>query len=246
MFKFHSIANGEKWWVLIASKNIFLTFFQISHWLVFYIKQDIFDKLQYVLGEKFPGCLVEFLKASGFDSLFTCQHIDTNAISEIEKFVEANRDTFDNILSKSLYKFIQPFKFAPGHRILLNKIPGLISSIEKDKIELNITCGTSIYSTVLRALLEVADKNSPDHPKANRYNTIIQWFSVYIFLLCGRSCYETLSTNLPIPQASTICKLIYVFTISFFNRYSFLILFIPFFFSPVGYISQYKVKIALN
>lgn len=231
---------------LVCIVPTYFYIYQIFNCRAFHTKQDIFIRLEHVLGEKIPECLVEFLKASGFDTELAIEHIDTNTIHEIETFVETNRVIFDNLLSKSIYKSIQPFKFAPGHRILLKKIPGLISSIKNDKLELKTARNTPIHSIVLRALLEMAEKNSPDHPKANRYNTIIQWFSVYIFLLCGRSCYETLSTNLPIPQASTICKLIYVFTISFFNRYSFLILFIPFFFSPVGYISQYKVKIALN
>lgn len=158
--------------------------------------------MEKVLNEKLPECLVKILTLSGIESDFTIKHIDINTI---ESFVEENREIFDEILSQSIYKSIHPFKFAPGHRILLEKFPELIQTQQMQNIEIN----SSNFSVVLRALVGMADKNDPNNPQANRYNDIVRWFSVYIFLLCGRSCYETLSANLPIPKTSTICKSVF-------------------------------------
>lgn len=35
---------------------------------------------------------------------------------------------------------------------------------------------------------------------------IIRYFAMYFHMVCGKMCYETLSSNLPLPQSSTVRK----------------------------------------
>lgn len=62
------------------------------------------------------------------------------------------------------------------------------------------------YSVILSKLIESANKNKNISKHAYQYDEIVKNFSTYIFLLCGRTCYETLNKNLPIPSTKTICK----------------------------------------
>lgn len=62
------------------------------------------------------------------------------------------------------------------------------------------------YSVVFNQMVDVLERNQGKSKNARQYNDAIKQFSTYIFLLCGRICYETLSKNLPMPSTKTICK----------------------------------------
>lgn len=59
---------------------------------------------------------------------------------------------------------------------------------------------------MLSKLIESANTNRNKSKNAYQYDDIVKNFATYIFLLCGRTCYETLNKNLPIPSTKTICR----------------------------------------
>lgn len=77
-----------------------------------------------------------------------------------------------------------------------------ISAIEQPVLNQHSTD----FTHILKLILESAENNLGREPKGRRYNQCLKEFSTYIYLMCGRSCYETLSANLPLPQANTICN----------------------------------------
>lgn len=63
---------------------------------------------------------------------------------------------------------------------------------------------------ILNKLIKTAEFNELKDKNHATYSDEIRYFATYIFLLCGRSCYEMLRSNLPIPSVKTICKIAYV------------------------------------
>lgn len=139
------------------------------------------------------------LERNGFDTKLALQSIDQDVIAEIEQ--QANEDR--SILINTSYEQVQHFKFKPGHRILLLNLSKQ-AQLWNDANE-KMPCKMSDFSCILREFIETAESNAGKHPKGFRYNETNQLFSTYIYLMCGKSCYQTLSANLPIPQADTIC-----------------------------------------
>lgn len=116
------------------------------------------------------------------------------------------------------YKSLRKFRFLPAHRLIIFHLPSYATAIleanrtvdvnhshEHLSTSRSIRDGTE-YSFFLRKLIESAEKNAGTTKNRFRYDEILQLFSTYIFLSCGRSCYETLSSNLPIPSKHTVCK----------------------------------------
>lgn len=65
------------------------------------------------------------------------------------------------------------------------------------------------FSNMLCELITNALKNFKKTPNQYRYSEIIKHFSTYVYMMCGRNFYETISRNLPIPAASTVCMYYY-------------------------------------
>lgn len=82
----------------------------------------------------------------------------------------------------------------------------MLTFSQTDVTDSNIELDTGKFSVILTELLRTAEQNFKKSKHANQYNDIIKYFSTYIFLLCGRTCYETLHKNLPIPSTKTIRK----------------------------------------
>lgn len=70
------------------------------------------------------------------------------------------------------------------------------------------------FSHLLNMLINNAKYNSNKDPKGYRYDECIRYFATYIYIMCGKACYETLSANLPIPKAQTI-RTYFLITASF-------------------------------
>lgn len=158
----------------------------------------VFRELEIYLKENIPNDIELILQRNGFDSKLALQSIDEEVIAEIEQ--QANEDR--SILANTSYENIAIFKFKPGHKIyLLNLSKQVILWSEADE---NISYNPSTFSFILQKFIQTADANAGKHPKGYRYDESIRSFSTYIYLMCGRSCYETLSANLPIPQPTTI------------------------------------------
>lgn len=152
--------------------------------------------------DKVPNDIELILQRNGFDTKLALQSIDESVIEEIEK--QGNEDR--SILANTSYENVKNFKFKPGHKIfLLNLSKEVILWSETDE---KISYDTSTFSFMLRKFIQTAENNFGKHPNGYRYDEAIQSFSTYIYLMCGKACYETLSANLPIPKANTICEFI--------------------------------------
>lgn len=126
--------------------------------------------------------------------------MNTQSITDIEEFI--NNDTA--ILEGTSYDKSKLFRFKPGHRIFLNKLSQAIhrmdETVEKAEQDSNFN-----LSYVLKMLIETAEMNSDREPKGWRYHETIRYYATYIYLLCGKQCYEVLCCNLPLPKPGTIC-----------------------------------------
>lgn len=86
------------------------------------VKKDVFLSIQKEFKEEIPKCLIDILKASGFDTAFTLKSIDDGCINEIETFLTANRQLLNTMELPEYYKNAEHFKFLPGHKIFLMQI----------------------------------------------------------------------------------------------------------------------------
>lgn len=186
------------------------------------------SSLENCIGEKVPKCLKVLLWKIGYDSMYSIKQISSKTIEEIEKCIEKSRENIlpyiDELINEDdaviYYQKQKVFKFLPGHRSILLDLPNSIREMQKKVISqtnLNM-CSmefdeqpTTNYSVVLTEFVNTAKINKYKSKHAFAYNPVVKYFATYIFLLCGRTCYETLNKNLPIPSTKTICKLQYIF-----------------------------------
>lgn len=149
--------------------------------------------------------------------------LNESTLDEVEQFVDKNRHILSELgcCNADTYKNLAKFRFLPGHRLLILRLPGYINDIfernwtasnnewtQQQAIMID-TCdrdSTSEYSALLKMLIQSAKENTGLSKYRYRYDEILQLVSTYIFLSSGRSSYEFLSNNLPIPSKHTICK----------------------------------------
>lgn len=143
--------------------------------------------------------------ASGYDTKIALKSIiDDEAIGEIQQIVNENLDRNKNYLQGSSYEGVESFRLLPGHRRLIMNLHNYIR--EYDSIKQGQKVDTTSFSFILKSLIETAEANQNKNPKQYRYDETLMYFAMYVYLICGKACYETLSANLPIPQAVTVCK----------------------------------------
>lgn len=147
------------------------------------------------------------LQVTGFDEKMALKYVN---VEEIQNFLQENWLALRNKFKGTVYADDQTFKLLPGHRRIILNLSNMIcdaeNASENDNSKAEKPMDLSNFSVVLQSLIETALSNANKNSKQHRYNEIIRSFSTYVYLMCGRACYETLSANLPIPKASTICK----------------------------------------
>lgn len=164
------------------------------------------------MNEKFPFDIKHILEESGFDTELSLLAINNEIIADIERHVNNNRE----ILKETSYQNVLTFKFKPGHKAFIVQLPSLIEHLRDSNPEEVIKFSEKTeFSLILRTFIQTAESNGGKHPKAYRYNETNRYFSTFIYLLCGKACYETLSANLPIPTSNTIRKTISKFFLNF-------------------------------
>lgn len=109
------------------------------------------------------------------------------------------------------YGLDRPFKLLPGHRIIIQNIPELLDQTKS--VEKSLANTSNSFSFVMKWLIETAERNAGREPKGRRFHETVQLFATYLYLMCGKACYETLSANIPLPQATSIGELILTFSI---------------------------------
>lgn len=73
---------------------------------------------------------IEILVQCGFDCATALETISTDAIKEIENFVNGDRSGFQSILNGTVYEKKSTFLLAPGHRVIFSKLPKWINQLK--------------------------------------------------------------------------------------------------------------------
>lgn len=176
--------------------------------------QNIFCKLEKVLKEPINVDIINILMKSDFDSKSSLLGLNSESIKEVEQYANKNRTVIEN----TSYQNMKKFSFKPGHKCTIIDLPNQVKRLEKSEADENMPSKMSDFSLILKTYIDTAESNHGREPKGFRYNDINRYFSTYIYLFCGKSCYETLSANLPIPHANTIRK----FKMKMWNFFCFL------------------------
>lgn len=157
-------------------------------------------KIEEIINEPLPICVKKILTVCAYDTLASPKSVSIDSCVEIENHINLNsRQTIQelNCCHSDHYKKQSHFKLLPGHR-------DLIISLSKISLLSQENSGKSEFSRMLKEFIHTAIENGErDCP---RYSDTIKWFATYVFLLCGRSCYEVLNHNLPLPSTKTIRK----------------------------------------
>lgn len=123
--------------------------------------------------------------------------INNETITEIENYVNDNLTALEN----TSYQDVNVFKFKPGHKSYLLQLPNQIEMLRESQSKDSLQFKMCNFSQILKTFIETAESNFGRKPNGFRYNDINRNFSTFIYLLCGRACYETLCANLPIPSS---------------------------------------------
>lgn len=169
--------------------------------------KNIFTLLESVIEEQIPECLVYILTAAGYASQGALKRITSSSVTRIEQYFNSNFERLSSGLCGSSYEHMKPFQILPGHRAIIESFPQYMEQVKT--VKAMPVQHSTIFSCILKLLVETAENNHGREPKGRRYDDSLTFFATYIYLICGRACYETLSANLPWPQASTICKYIF-------------------------------------
>lgn len=154
--------------------------------------------------------------------------INAAVLENIEEFTNNQlKDTIDCLICchSNTYKLQvieKCFRFVPGHRALILQLPKYLeenrykilnyarnhdaSGSHFDAMVHSIKSMPAL-SNMLKELLLNAMKNfEQPQNQYNRYSEIMKYFSMHIYMICGKKCYEVLEANLKLPASSTISK----------------------------------------
>lgn len=164
---------------------------------------DFWDNFQIFLGIDIPDVIVKILKACGYDNPTQLTGINVQEICEMENFT---RDRLSHLLKESsVYSESTSFSFLPGHKKL---IMVLGEKVKKYKPPKNIeqAFNFSDASNIMKQLMKSMQENSHVAPTGRRYTEILKDFASYTYMIGGKSTYELLSANLPMPQVPSVCE----------------------------------------
>lgn len=149
-----------------------------------------------------PLCVLKILDELGFYSNSTSisviqpddieQHIKQELCFIVNDFDCYNSETYQNQ---------KVFCLLPGHRKLILKLKNHLQEMKTSEQEACLHQNNKLnpineFSFLLKTLIETANKLLTQY----QYNKTIRNFAVYIYLQCGKMCYETICGNLPLPQ----------------------------------------------
>lgn len=145
-----------------------------------------FDELETILKEEIPPDIARILCECGFETKTAILKIAPADINEIEQYV--NEDL--SMLKNTSYEGVSHFKLKPGHRLFILDLPNRINCWNETNIRINSRqCNITDFSYILRTFIETVGENYGKEPKGFRYNETSRYFSLFIYLMCGKACY---------------------------------------------------------
>ena len=139
---------------------------------------NFFEDLSNVLNEKIPQDILKILIECGFDCEISLSSITCSTIDEIEQYVNDNIE----VLKNTQYEGVSRFKLKPSHKSFLLNLPNRLKETSFDKK------GRSDFSHIMKVFIETAENNFGRHRNGFRYNETNRYFSIFIYLLCGKTC----------------------------------------------------------
>lgn len=178
------------------------------------LKADLWIQIENFIGEELPLCFCRILNEAGYNTSMALSSIQTLDIDTIEECVNKElRYIIDDLdcCNSTTYQKQKEFHFLPGHRKLILKLKDHLHEMHVAKTSISSQRQSTLkhsneFSTLLKMLIETAGQNANKIPTQYRYSETIRYFAVYIYMTCGKMCYETLCRNLPLPQPSSIRK----------------------------------------
>lgn len=178
------------------------------------------SKVEEIVGESVPMCVKQILSSCGYNNILSLQNISIETVNRIEKHVnEHSRDIAKDFdcCHKEFYKKQTVFKFLPGHFDLLIEFSRELakhnianeSKVDRNCESLDLIQAVENHpslSVILKEMIKTAIRNGVYGKNNAQYTDIIRYFATYIYIIGGRSCYEVLYKNLPLPSVSTVRK----------------------------------------
>lgn len=167
-------------------------------------------KIEIIIGESLPTCVKSILSVSGYDTFASIKNISVKSILEIQQHISLHsRQTIAelNCCHCEFYQSQEQFEFLPGHKDLILALPSF--NFNDPQMSTSVHTQENKFSFIMQNMIDTA-KEAVNKLKIYKYSDIIKYFATFVFLLCGRSCYEFLNSNLPLPSTKTVCK--YKFT----------------------------------
>lgn len=167
-------------------------------------------------GQCVPKCVQEILNCCGFNHLLSWTNFSDENLSEIVEYVR--KFSHDKIkkfdctrhgCTIAHYKNQKEFDLLPGHRNLIAEVAKYINKDLQENIHLPVpgeTIKTHLGSTKMMEEMIQTDITNRGSKHCSTYSEIMKYFATYLFIMCGRSCYDFLYQNLPLPSISTVCK----------------------------------------
>lgn len=168
-------------------------------------------------GECIPKCVQEILNCCGYDHPSSWSNFSDENLSQIVQHI---RMFSQNSIKKldctrdgcpiAHYKNQKLFTLLPGHRKLITEVAKYIDQNREKTSHLPVPPGTneshSALSKMMNEMIQTGIENSQVSKHLSHYTDIMTYFSTYLFIISGRSCYDFLQKNLPLPSSRTICK----------------------------------------
>lgn len=109
----------------------------------------------------------------------------------------------------------QNFKFLPGHRFSISSyVERMVTARATNDPNESIQIDDPAFTPLLREMIRTSLNNYGKLSTNNRFTELLMNFSIYIYIMAGKSCYEVICANLPLPKAGTIRKNEFKFIIS--------------------------------
>lgn len=82
------------------------------------VKKDYLSRFQSFLQDQIPDSICLILRKTGYDTAVALEALNSEELQNLEKYIEQRKDILEE-LRDTEYSTVHPFKFLPGHSVLL-------------------------------------------------------------------------------------------------------------------------------